>query len=128
MIELLKKWAEIEPERCRYRTYGDEFLVSVRGDFLPLEYAELSADLPREVIVQAAVQEAIEARGWRWMLRGTDLLPDTPITHSATVYGELDGSKVGRQEMSQEFGDAAAKAILAAYLTALKTLMEDDAN
>jgi hypothetical protein len=129
MNELLEKWAVIEPERCKVNSpHPNDYLISYRESWVrPFWHVEWEGP-PSDVCIQAATQEAIEARGWRWMLRGTDLLPNDPISHSAVVYGTRDGSKQGRQDLAREFGETAAGAILAAYLTALGTLMEADAH
>ncbi len=62
IVPLLKEWSEIEPDRCSY--IGGMF--AIRGWTLTQE-VEISDRLVNAEI-QCAVQEAIEAQGWHWVV------------------------------------------------------------
>jgi hypothetical protein len=120
MKELLKKWRELAASECaltldlkRKQVFnitvaGREFNVTILdGDvYMP------TATLP---LLQAAVQEAIEARAWHWQ---TFYFPEaTGDKHRAAV----DGFNTPTYEPLKEFAaPSAAEALLSAYLTALE--------
>ena len=56
MKDLLTQWAKLEPERCQRWENGSYWLMF--GDW------NYSPDSPGAL--QEAVQQAIEARGWKW--------------------------------------------------------------
>jgi hypothetical protein len=62
--DLLKRWAELEPTRCRESHVDSAAPYYVVGRF-SLRHQRAATAL---ALVQAAVQEAVEARGWRWTL------------------------------------------------------------
>jgi hypothetical protein len=60
MIELIKEWTELEPERCSLDAGGQLFFLVKRDD---LEFwLGIKGSMPE--MLQIAVQQAIEARGW----------------------------------------------------------------
>ena len=60
MKELLERWAELEPDRCI--VYDSDFAVQALADGEWIYRHELGR-IPEHIIIQNAVQEAIEARG-----------------------------------------------------------------
>lgn len=62
IVTLLKDWSKIEPDRCSY--VGDMF--AIRGWTLTQETDV--ADRLVNAEIQCAVQEAIEAHGWHWVV------------------------------------------------------------
>lgn len=71
VTDLLKRWAELEPKRCRD---DGERIEPMRAVGTPLERPWFGAQYHRigqyEPQILAAVIEAIEARGWRWEMSG----------------------------------------------------------
>ncbi|HEX7038900.1 MAG TPA: hypothetical protein VF202_02180 [Trueperaceae bacterium] len=115
--ELLEKWAALEPDWCRV----DDERASVMADVgTPLERPRFTAQYHRlgqyEPDILAAVIEAVEARGWDWMLwgdgkgtrEGCVRVPSTDLKRLDTPYGP------GLVQVSP------AEALLAAYLAALE--------
>lgn len=114
---LLRRWAELEPERCIAQDDGD-LTLEWQGHF-NVDACSLRNGLDPwdTALVQGAVQEAIEARGWIWDLgtapprRGGNY-PD--CMHAAGVFrvrGDMDHNACG---------PTPAAAILSAYLQALE--------
>lgn len=108
MRQLLEKWAEVEPGRCKretrdfYVTLGDNNFYLVITDSTPGGYCpSKEAALAR---VQWATQQAIIARGWYF-----ELIYSLEYGYEATV-GESDCT-------SQ---DNMAEALLSAYLAAIE--------
>lgn len=99
---LLRRWAELEPARCRIELPEsvwccgmDRFLIGSQIDL---------------VFIQCAVQEAIEARGWVWRVRG---------------HGNYAVAWVWFNILSsdhEQTADTPAAALLSAYLQALEAL------
>ncbi len=68
MVDLLERWAALEPAWCRRS--GQHFHLGRKRD-----EAELPSSLPltwrNEGVIQRAVLAALDARGWKWE-RGAD--------------------------------------------------------
>jgi hypothetical protein len=123
MKELLERWAKLEPTRCE-GVYRGEGVFSV---YVHLGREERVYRIVHDLVesanaanswLQAAVQEAIEARSWRWELTS----PWRGDSHTYTRYWcDLDAStsELDRPVIGQE-GESAAEALLSAYLTALE--------
>lgn len=116
MRELLEKWAEVEPGRCKretrdfYVTLGDNNFYLVITDSTPGGYCpSKEAALAR---VQWATQQAIIARGWGFEMQfNTDWQNQT----EAMV-------RYGVNWASSEPTDNPAEALLSAYLKALSAI------
>ena len=121
MIELLERWAEMEPERCtKVELINDGYGRFVRfGKYV---------DMPPEwttSIVQGDVQQAIEARGWDWKMHSVDFRDGKPRTCFATALyprGEMSLRSITRQATSP------TEALLTAYLAALEVNTEEEIN
>lgn len=74
LVELLARWAELEPDRCGAVPPPPH----LAGDYRVRVKDENSWYLVECTpgILQAAVQEAIEARGWNWRLSRKGLQAD----------------------------------------------------
>ena len=103
---LLREWAAIEPERCEWNSDGQErFAVAVADVWFPVtEFTDAFVKIP---VVQYAIQEAIEARGWSWC-SGYKVTKIYDLEH----YGRVMGKETE--------GTTPAEALLAAYIQALK--------
>jgi hypothetical protein len=97
---LLKRWAELEPEMCRWK--GDATIHLAR--FAHVVYPECAAVSNIErAIIQAAVQEAAEARGWLWSVSfdpGANGSPyftmiQRPVTRHGLMYTSPDAPAAG---------------------------------
>lgn len=99
LSDLLVRWAELEPERCKERWNYTAFLF----DNYMVEEPHSPTDL---WVVAGAVQAAIEARGWYWMVWKCHL---TSNGFGATI----------TSHGSDCFAPTAAEALLSAYLGAL---------
>lgn len=112
MTELLKRWAELEPERCRV----SDAAAHLRSPFaFRIHWATLTADPINLAVVLAAVIEAIQARGWFWNV-GTTL--QEPV--QAYVQSPERTFRPVRAETP-------AAALLGAYLAALEAEGEEQA-
>lgn len=109
---LLERWAGLEPERCQIidRWAPDPVLLITSDN--PHGWRVGVGPWSRPTI-QSAVQEAIEARGWHWLVGhsgdngrmfGCVTLPQSPKA----------------RPLSRENGDSPAVALLAAYLAAIE--------
>lgn len=103
MRELLKRWAELEPDRCHLKKNIDGFTIN-SGKWWDLLF---TGNLPSEdglMKVQYAVQQAIIARGWL-----LDLDWDGTRWEAWVNSGWADRSP-----------NSAAEALLSAYLDAIE--------
>lgn len=112
MEELLKRWAELEPARCRIELLEsvwccgmDRFLIG----------AEIDA-----VFVQCAVQEAIEARGLFWSV-GQRRSGKTWLVHYVALVAD-DPAELRTKLSHGGISDTPAAALLTAYIAALEAL------
>jgi hypothetical protein len=110
MKELLERWAKLEPTRCE-GVYRGEGVFSV---YVHLGREERVYRIVHDLVesanaanswLQAAVQEAIEARGW---------MGDLEFTAGRA------GAVVFTPEPFTATGTTAAEVLLGAYLTALE--------
>jgi hypothetical protein len=120
MKELLERWAALEPERVKRRwdgclgvAYDDGGLVLEErpGTYGSPEFHKFAG-----IYVQAAVQEAIEARGWNWEAARKGKWPDGAWMHTGHVWHPFSARP-------DEFGysrQSPAEALLSAYLTAVE--------
>jgi hypothetical protein len=112
MKELLERWAKLEPERIGERDHNGVYLVLFAGGLIGAWAEAIDVPFNRALglaKLQAAVQEAIEARGWMGAVgfggaRGADAM--VLKTEGA------DGADAN--------GSTPAEALLSAYLTALE--------
>jgi hypothetical protein len=118
--ELLEKWAELEPSRCRRETVGgfERLLVlSPLGWQLVMDEEEpggyYSSRPLTEAIVQYVVQQAIIARGWSFALNYNPDCPDPANPYDARVDGPTsEGWGFG--------GENIVTPLLSAYLETLE--------
>lgn len=104
LTSLLERWSELEPRRCKIAgSHPTEFHVLYSG-----APRGMWIHRPDEVVVQAAVQEAIEARSWAWRQEGFPTLGN----YECEV-------RVGEHEFAAAVSDSPAVAFLSAYLNAL---------
>lgn len=110
MRELLKRWAELEPDRCRQKLaeMALEGFVFNLNDCWNLIHSKKANEADSLMRIQWAVQQAIVARGWRWNL---ECYPLTGICEGMIL---ISLSYVLRR------GDDPATALLTAYLAALE--------
>lgn len=120
MEELLRKWAEIEPNRCQFVFDGEQIEVLMSDGewcwvWAKREYggAFVPSTTTAYMHIQAAVQAAIEARGWGMNVgHGYEVAEWTAsVWHRDTPHGILD-THVARK-------DNAAEALLEAYVKAI---------
>lgn len=104
MKELLRRWSELEPNRCGKP--GDVWQV-MRETWCSAEWFG-GFDYDR---IQGAVQGAIEARGWQWELHGSKAYSEAVVKHVSI-------------DMKIKNADSPAEALLSAYLAVLDTRKE----
>lgn len=113
MKELLQRWSRLEPNRCRHYRGDDSLELFYGGSWnRPFSLKHLIARNDM-ALIQAAVQEAIAARSWRWA-GGSGF---SGVDHSVDIYGtrpKLPWLANGRSE------ESFAAALLEAYLQALQ--------
>ena len=115
MKELLERWSELEPERCIRNTastahhYGctGPYMVLIDSKFYCLEYGLDTRCM--QAIIQGAVQQAIEARGW-----GFSCGYNTQFKH---YWGFVVATHCDHTEDSQK---STVDALLSAYLKMLR--------
>jgi hypothetical protein len=132
--ELLNQWAHLEPERvkcswdgCLGVAYGDGGLVlqDRPGTYGSPEFHKFAT-----IYVQAAVQEAIEARQ-TWAYHVDNIFRpssgDSPCVmgFSAGVWATEDGILHDDPPFFEAHGDSPAEALLRAYLQALENTSPD---
>lgn len=113
--ELLKRWSELEPERCK------PFELSlVDGTWVRLDGVWSTAWVPERAsdraTIQTATQEAISDRRWRWRV-GTD----GPGFEASIT---LDPDKAINWHDTYASRETPAEALLAAYVKALEWARE----
>lgn len=117
MKNLLKRWAELEPQRCRFHKDGVAILMNAEWVFV------FATPFDSDMFVQYAVQQAIVARGglnWSiWFDFDEQAYDEQGYTgfggsqHSASVF-------TSGQRYVREGQISAAEAILSAYLQAIE--------
>jgi len=112
MLELLRRWAELEPEQCRAGGVG--FWLAFPDTKEPLFYRDGDTDMLGWM--QWIVQRLVERRGWRWngSWHPKDQNLGIPAHWGFTVVA-FDG--VAHVRNSHE---SASAALLLAYLDALE--------
>ena len=108
---LLRRWAELEPERCILTGYEPYQGYSVR-----VKGAMQMADLLHagDYVVQGATQEAIERRGWMWSLDSQYMDSGVPLGLCSAIV--CDEDDINEHATS----DTPAAALLSAYVQALE--------
>jgi len=112
MKELLEKWAELESDECYLNCSEDTIYVidgmqvDVCSNFGKYELA----------IIQYAIQQAMEARGWDW-----SVLYNPKKRYRANTFYQpgLDGWCIGLHD------SCPAEALLSAYLQALESVNDE---
>lgn len=102
MTELLRKWAQHEPERCSFD--GDTCRLAWRLD----EPGDTTKAEMNNAMTLAATIEAIEARGWWWNVGTTLQLPVQAYVQSP------------ERTFRPVRAETPAAALLGAYLAALE--------
>lgn len=111
MTELLKRWAQHEPERCSFD--GDTCRLNWRLD----EPGDTTQAEMHVAMTLAAVIEAIEARGWRLTLVHNPWREERPKWGAwLSRYEEGDLALARRDHEA----DTPAEAVLSAYVAALE--------
>lgn len=137
---LLRRWAELEPDRCFF--YADSLTACcVRVGHYETSVSDASL-WPHRIThphhIQAAVQEAIEARGWLWTRdicgqmivypsQDSTACPEcngwieVPITDAfdTDICATCEGT--GDNRIGSAMHDTPAIALLTAYLAALES-------
>lgn len=129
MKELLLKWAELEPERCRYREEYGGFEVAL-GCLYEKEWVicYFTANSVWEAIVQAALQEAIVAKGWSFRIYPVRHYLESH-TFSACLKVKYSADVVIPEGNDNEFlrttlTATVAESLLSAYLQGLEAMKE----
>ncbi len=122
MRELLTRWAELEPERCKPTQVAD-FCIFDREErrnyYIYFNDPEMFDQIDH---IQGLVQKAIVARGWGFELNNVRLAKgsDAPAimdTVNAIVYAPKDGTHFNT--WSRAPAETTAEALLAAYVEML---------
>ena len=114
MLELLRRWDILQPERCRLWDNGD-VEVMLGGKLEMTANSVFVFDAQDHAFIQAAVQEAVGARNWIFSL----CIYQPNRFHSiVTVPGDKPGDMP--YHVRQARGDVAAQVLLGAYLQALE--------
>lgn len=103
MRELLKRWAELEPELCKY--LKDGVALPINGEWVFIYTTPFDGNM----FIQWKVQQAIEARGWVFHL--------TPVHWRVGNFYEVIIVTPGRDGSSES--ENITEALLSAYLKAL---------
>ena len=120
MEELLKRWAAVEPERCQVDVeyyIGDRIMrgfhveLTLPGGKYNGEHFEHGGAAWYAPHIQAAVQEAIEARGWIYQ---------QSIASDCAEMGKYYASCGWDCGMEERYADTQAEALLSAYLQAIE--------
>ena len=115
MKNLLKQWAELEPERCYWYGDNNESLYFVYKSE-PFRYYD-NYDIYTITILEAAVREAIEARGLAWTVKYYRIKenPDQ-IAYECVLYlNEIEMVKI-------DGGESVLHMMLTAYINLLNSL------
>lgn len=109
---LLRRWAELEPERCKFLDGAGP----ISGFYVSGAYGDVSVYQKgrhaHPAYIEAAVRECIESRGWTWIIESSTTAPR---------YGAaLD--EMGNASLEWENADTPAAALLSAYIKALESL------
>ncbi len=116
MLKLLERWGRLEPSRAQIAGNNpkDRFSYMVAfGEYWTRVFWDIDGGNHADAYVQAAVQEAIAARSWRWV-GGSGY---GGANHSVHIYGALPEAPWLANGRSDE---SFAKALLEAYLEALQ--------
>ena len=107
MEELLKKWAELEPERCEIR--DDKAWIERGVDNLSVWMDDRFTDKEKDIILGAVI-EAVQASGWDWRIARVK-----PDAWFASVYTTTSYEP----EIDAKSNHSPTHALLASYLDAL---------
>lgn len=110
MLNLLKRWAELEPGRCKIRD------LVVKTDGFELWIGDVETD-EFQALILFAVMESIAAHGFSFNLRYSEALK----SYVADVRFIHDGRS---RLSSSSYIDNPAKALLGAYLEALEKYLQ----
>ena len=117
LLPLFEQWAEMGSDRCRI-TSKKEAVIYFNRSYQVMDTTVLLNCPSFLAIIQAVLQEAIVAKGWDMSLHftaGTD-------GEAVGWIGEVDIHRLTRPSFWQVFHEAAAIALLTAYLQALKAV------
>lgn len=121
MLELLKRWAALEKERCVFDdeigTYRVIIGFDTTGSKLSMRLYEPDSYALDRAAIQAAVQQATNARLWEWQIAG--FFYHGELMFNAVVNTDCNSDGSGDPIKSAK-GHNAAEALLSAYLTALE--------
>ena len=116
MLELLKRWAELESEVVFVDVYDDlefkrrgcKISVTLLDEFSDYERIGLNVEEDKYPVIEYAVRDAIDAREAHWKVGKAYDLDGDPVGYYANVYG------------FHAYADSPAEAILTAYLEYLE--------
>lgn len=107
MTELFRQWCEIEPERCKPDPESEKcYLLFIEDRWSSVHYDPVF--IGEDAFIQWVVQQAVEARGWAWLIN--KLMLD--VGYRASVHTSLESSEMAN-------GATPTEALLSAYLKAL---------
>jgi hypothetical protein len=120
---MFRRWAELEPDRCEFNPAARkqdkrevwQYVIDAFGVthwIFPGDFDEDFDEFPEiPSVLEYATREAIEARGWSWIIESST---------SAPKYGAaLD--EMGNASLEWKNADTSAEALLSAYLSALES-------
>jgi hypothetical protein len=107
MTELLKRWAELEPKRCRFDRKDYEWCVLTSTGWGCMDEGYLDKGW-----IQYAVQQAIEARGWEYT-------SGYRVGRNQMQYHGFVDTLIGANRHTVYSTNSPAHALLSAYLQAL---------
>lgn len=118
MKELLERWAELEPSRCKIEAWADNYGHWVQQDIITVWVGPRASGGYKVEIIQHAVQQAIEARGWMWSI--CRLLAGSCGSEIAT----RDMANLIVSVISSSVHKEPSEALLSAYIQALEATNE----
>ena len=110
MEELLKQWADREPDRCDIDEQGRAWIETEYSNFTVYVDEVLEKD---QMLILGATMQAIERRGWDWMLYSSNQGKSWDAKISE---GKISEEKTHAWANSEEYP---AEALLSAYIKAL---------
>lgn len=105
MRDLLKRWSELEPERCDYQA-NEIFALRMKSSIWCV--AAKNIEQADHSMIQGAVQEAIDGRGWVVGLTG----------YAGRYLGTCSDATADRKGRHEH--ESAAAALLSAYMEVLE--------
>ena len=108
MEESLKRWAELESDRCSIDEQGRAWIETEYANFTTYIDEVLEQN---QMLILGATMQAIETRGWDWRIAYVK-----PDVWFASVYT----TPSYKPEIDAKSEDSSAHALLSAYIRALE--------